>query len=93
MRTIETSINEYAEAYQEFITSIACAHTMSEKPQNDTVLRVMHKAWKRAGDAAFKCNAIAERIGFNSLTAGFHSMMTPQEALDRYLHKTDKAAA
>lgn len=93
MVSFETSINDYAKSYQEFLTFITIAKAMAKGEQTDASLRAVYRNWDGAARTAYKCNAIADRIGFKSLTADFNSMMTPEEAVSIFLHGEEKAAA
>ena len=93
MVTIETSINSYAKQYNEFLTYITCAKVMCLGDQTDATLREMHKNWDAALSAAIRCNVIADKIGFKSLTADFDPMMTPEDAVRIFLHGEEKAVA
>jgi len=93
MVSFETSINDYAKSYQEFLTFITTAKVMAKGKRDAASLRAMWRNWEAAGRAAFKCNQIADRIGFKSLTADFNTMMSPEDAVSIFLHGEEKAVA
>lgn len=81
--TFQDSIQAYALSWSAFSNAVKKIHTDSDRYPSMTI-EERKDFWElknEAGSHAFKCNSIAERIGFESMAKGYHKMMDPYEAL------------
>ena len=84
MNLFEKRINEYSQSYSQFCETVKAYYSMEErrkkKPTDEERRRIKdaeHKIYHHAG----VCNAIAEKIGFQSLTKNFSNLGTPYDWL------------
>lgn len=81
--TFQDSIQAYALSWSAFSNAVKKIHTDSDRFNSMTVGERKH-FWELKDEAnrhAFECDSIAERIGFESMTKGYHKMIDPYEAL------------
>tara|TARA_Y100000996_G_C22528307_1_gene645390 strand:+ start:1081 stop:1356 length:276 start_codon:yes stop_codon:yes gene_type:complete len=81
--TFQESIQAYALSWSAFSNAVKKIHTLSDSFHSMTVeeKKQFYELQNEANSHAFKCNSIAERIGFQSMTKGYHKMMDSYEAL------------
>ena len=84
MNLFEKRINEYSQSYSQFCETVKAYYKMTEeqkKISTDEEKRRIYDAKHKIYHHVGVCNAIAEKIGFQSLTKDFSNLGTPYEWL------------
>lgn len=76
MNLFEKRINEYSQSYSQFCEAVKAYYEMTEEERKIST-DVKHEIYHHVD----VCNAIAEKIGFQSLTKDFSNLDTPYDWL------------
>ena len=76
MNLFEKRINEYSQSYSQFCEAVKAYYKMTEE-QRKISTDLKHEIYHHVD----VCNAIAEKIGFQSLTKDFSNLDTPYDWL------------